>query len=195
MRTLRSNDKRFAIWQAQAGICAICGKRMDAEDWEIDHKKPYSKGGETERFNEQAVHKLCNRRKGVSEPILKVIKLLSDNRRPQIFWAINKVVENWTNDLPSTSCCIPPRFGKSDVIRGSALELQEIGAPPSIVVAPWDFLVNQIKDEKKYNEMRARFDIPREAKFATFRRESKLTTDRWWQLEAGAPTLISMTIG
>src|SRR5262249_41377740 len=122
-------------------------------------------------------------------------KLLSDNRRPQIFWAINKVVENWTNDLPSTSCCIPPRFGKSDVIRGSALELQEIGAPPSIVVAPWDFLVNQIKDEKKYNEMRARFDIPREAKFATFRRESKLTTDRWWQLEAGAPTLISMTIG
>jgi 5-methylcytosine-specific restriction endonuclease McrA len=64
-RLLRSNRQRYQIWKSQSGRCAICKKPM-GDDFEIDHRKPVKKGGVTAYHNLQAVHPLCNRKKGAS---------------------------------------------------------------------------------------------------------------------------------
>jgi hypothetical protein len=196
-RTLRPNNERYAIYQSQGGICALCGKRMDEDDWEIDHIEAFVAGGETIRANLQAVHKSCNRKKGatVTSSGLKVIELLSGNKRPQIYRTVETIVDRWVSEEQSTSVNFPPRFGKSDLIRCSAIELQEIGAPPSIVLNAWILLVQQIADEERYKAMRIRYAIPEEQRFVVHPQELKLISSNWWRQTSGTPTLISMTIG
>jgi 5-methylcytosine-specific restriction endonuclease McrA len=62
-RTLRSNRQRYQIYRSQNGLCGICHEPLGAE-FEIDHKYPVTKGGQTEYQNLQATHRRCNRRKG-----------------------------------------------------------------------------------------------------------------------------------
>jgi superfamily II DNA or RNA helicase len=49
------------------GVCAICGAPLD-RNWEADHVIPYSKGGETDTRNGQALCQSCNRSKGNTVP-------------------------------------------------------------------------------------------------------------------------------
>jgi 5-methylcytosine-specific restriction endonuclease McrA len=62
-RTLRSNRQRYQIWKAQNGLCTICGEPL-SDKFEIDHDRPFSKGGETVYYNLKATHRRCNRKKG-----------------------------------------------------------------------------------------------------------------------------------
>jgi 5-methylcytosine-specific restriction endonuclease McrA len=64
-RFLRSNRQRYQIYRSQNGLCGICRKPLD-DDFEIDHRKSKKKLGPTAYHNLQAVHPLCNRRKGAS---------------------------------------------------------------------------------------------------------------------------------
>ena len=70
---IETDDRRFFteaqkqfIWHNSPNkICAICGKEIERyEDYEPDHKIPWSKGGPTSITNAQLVHKTCNRKKG-----------------------------------------------------------------------------------------------------------------------------------
>ena len=63
-RTFNKKEK-WALYIIQKGKCAICGKELGHNwKWHGDHIKPFSKGGETDVINGQALCALCNEKKG-----------------------------------------------------------------------------------------------------------------------------------
>jgi len=64
-RFFTEQQKQFIWHNSPNKICAICGKEIKRyDDYEPDHKIPWSKGGHTSITNAQLVHKICNRKKG-----------------------------------------------------------------------------------------------------------------------------------
>lgn len=57
-----NNAERAALYIAADGKCQSCGIELD-DTWEPDHVMPYSKGGDTDVLNGQALCRSCNRRK------------------------------------------------------------------------------------------------------------------------------------
>lgn len=56
---------KYEVMQASDGWCGLCNKRIEpGEEVEVDHKTPWSLGGETTRDNLWVVHRTCNRVKG-----------------------------------------------------------------------------------------------------------------------------------
>ncbi len=66
-----------ALWQAQAGCCALCGEAMPRQRFElaharlwtrlrptVDHVRARARGGSDAPENLQLVHAACNRLKG-----------------------------------------------------------------------------------------------------------------------------------
>jgi 5-methylcytosine-specific restriction endonuclease McrA len=62
-RELYQQRKRIA-WEKQGKICPICKKRLTWADATTDHIRPRSLGFDDREENIQAVHYLCNIRKG-----------------------------------------------------------------------------------------------------------------------------------
>lgn len=55
--------QRQVIYRRGNGICAFCGKPCEWNNWEADHKIPWSKGGKTEIENGQVLCPTCNAKK------------------------------------------------------------------------------------------------------------------------------------
>lgn len=53
-------DVRRIIYLRNGGRCAICGKRMDLDNCNLDHRIPLSKGGRDNVENLDCVHIQCN---------------------------------------------------------------------------------------------------------------------------------------
>ena len=68
--SLVTTNKRIAIFIRDRGICQYCGVELDAEknSWEIDHKIPSSKGGESLIDNLLLACGKCNRNKSNKSP-------------------------------------------------------------------------------------------------------------------------------
>jgi 5-methylcytosine-specific restriction endonuclease McrA len=65
-RDLYQSRKRIA-WEAQGKLCAICHKTLAFSDSQVDHKEPRGMGAgkiDDRQENIQAVHPICNSRKG-----------------------------------------------------------------------------------------------------------------------------------
>lgn len=191
MRFLRSIRHRYWIWKAQNGFCAICHEPL-GNRFHIDHVKAWARGGKTVRENLQATCAPCNLRKGSDMPLFYMKKPDGD-RRPETLEAIELALSRYMGGEVSTAAMFPPRWGKSTIIRGAALELRKAGAPTSIVLAPWELLADQIKDVDDIRDMYRRYSIRHDAEF-TVKRVHDLPTDEWWKLTDGIPTLISMTL-
>ena len=58
--------QRQVIYRRDNGICRICGKKCEWNDWEADHINPWSKGGKTEIENGQVLCPTCNSKKSDS---------------------------------------------------------------------------------------------------------------------------------
>lgn len=58
-----NRKQKQSLFLIADGTCQICGESLK-DDWEADHIKSYSKGGETELINGQALCRKCNRMKG-----------------------------------------------------------------------------------------------------------------------------------
>lgn len=58
-----NTSQRVALYLVSDGVCSECGKELPA-GWHGDHVRPYSKGGETDVLNGQALCPSCNLRKG-----------------------------------------------------------------------------------------------------------------------------------
>lgn len=55
-----ATDVRRMIYLRNGGRCAICGKRMDLDNCNLDHRIPLSKGGRDNVENLDCVHVQCN---------------------------------------------------------------------------------------------------------------------------------------
>jgi len=58
-----NEEERRIAWANSDKKCNICGKKVDWEEYELDHKIPFSKGGKTSLENSQVTHKSCNAQK------------------------------------------------------------------------------------------------------------------------------------
>lgn len=58
-----TSDQRAVIYRLGNGICAVCGEKVSEEEFEADHKKPWSKGGLTQIANGQVLCSNCNKHK------------------------------------------------------------------------------------------------------------------------------------
>src|SRR5712691_3359523 len=123
---------------------------------------------------------------------LKHVKLLPANGRPKVFYDVENVVDSYSQGREGYSNSHPPRYGKTDIIRCSTLELCALGAPPSIAIVPWTILAEQIKSKTKVAVMYVRYGIPRTVPFLMHRIQS-FKSSSWWRPEAGAH-LLSVTI-
>jgi superfamily II DNA or RNA helicase len=103
----------------------------------------------------QALCPACNLKKG------KTMEINLDKARPGQANAISTIVERITTDKTHTSIVLPTRYGKSDVIRLSALQLfaNKI-VSGSIVLSPGGDLRNQIVRASKVRDMCDRYGIP-----------------------------------
>ncbi len=55
--------QRQVIFRRGNGICRLCGRKCEWNDWEADHIIPWSKGGKTEIENGQILCPSCNSKK------------------------------------------------------------------------------------------------------------------------------------
>ena len=55
-----ATDVRRMIYLRNGGRCAICGKRLDLDNCNLDHRIPLSKGGRDNVENLDCVHVQCN---------------------------------------------------------------------------------------------------------------------------------------
>lgn len=52
------------VYERDEGVCGICGKPVDRDEYELDHIVPTSRGGPHCYANVQLSHPPCNRSKG-----------------------------------------------------------------------------------------------------------------------------------
>lgn len=56
-------EQRAVIYRLGNGVCALCGSPVSEQDFEADHKIPWSKGGVTQISNAQVLCSACNKKK------------------------------------------------------------------------------------------------------------------------------------
>jgi len=71
-----SRAEEKAIYNKYKGKCAICGRRTEFFDGEVDHIKPLSKGGSNSPSNLQWLCSRCNKLKGRNRTNAQVRELL-----------------------------------------------------------------------------------------------------------------------
>ena len=66
---------------SNASVCAICGKPVDIDNANIDHKIPWSRGGSNSSDNLRVTHKNCNTLKGnfTDAELLNLISDIGEN--------------------------------------------------------------------------------------------------------------------
>jgi superfamily II DNA or RNA helicase len=78
--------------------------------------------------------------------------------RPQIQAAVEEIIDRHNSGQVTTSIVLPPRVGKSNVIRLAAMELMQTRrACAALALAPWDNLADQLVDESKVSDMLTRY--------------------------------------
>ena len=125
--------ERFALWAADDGRCAECGRVLEA-GWHADHVFPFSKGGATDVTNGRATCPTCNLQKGAR----------SVPQKPLHNWQ-KRALDKWTaHDLRDFLMEATPGAGKTRVeAEISARELESSTVERVIVVVPTSSLRDQ----------------------------------------------------
>jgi hypothetical protein len=126
--------------------------------------------------------------------MLRFAKQLPTNKRTKIIEAVHLICSRYEADEPLTTIMMPPRYGKSSVIRLGAMELHATTKLPAVMMAPWSDNVDQIKETEPIKDMYECYGIPAGVPFTSHRCRA-LKSNNWWKTEQGIPTLITCTIG
>lgn len=55
---------RLKVWERDRGVCHICKRTCDPENWHLDHVTPIARGGQHSYANVAVSHPFCNMSKG-----------------------------------------------------------------------------------------------------------------------------------
>lgn len=153
MRTLRSKRLRSILYRNADGKCQMCGCELGPE-WHADHIIPWAITRRTNVHEMQALCPKCNLKKG-SRMIVDLASARPGQRR-----AIQAIRERVAVGETHTSVVLPTRYGKSDVIRISALQLYaDNAACGSIVLSPGGDLRSQVVRKSKLQDMCRRYGV------------------------------------
>lgn len=133
-----STRQRIALYLASGGACALCGATLQA-GWHGDHRTPYSKGGETDVLNGQALCPMCNLRKGDT--------VLTPWTRDLRDWQKNAYYEYFTANKRNFLMVATPGAGKTIAAARIAHHLLSTDAVERVViVCPSEHLKRQWHD-------------------------------------------------
>ena len=59
---------RAEIFERDGGVCHVCHKKVDPNNWHLDHLVPLARGGEHSRVNVAIAHPKCNMRRSAYGP-------------------------------------------------------------------------------------------------------------------------------
>jgi len=126
--------------------------------------------------------------------MLSLKHITKDGGRPPIPEAIATTVERYINGYSSIGHVLPPRVGKSSIIRGAALELGSIGAPFVLCLCPWKNLATQLTRTDKTKDFIKHYGVVLDKPFSS-QAITKISHSDFYVREGGVPTLLSCTIG
>jgi len=171
-RTVRSPRRRALLWDGAEGRCPQCGEPLE-EKWEGDHVIPWSVIQRSNVHEMQALCPPCNRAKGATVVAAEsnidgatdgakapfgVMDL--SKARPGQIGAIRVVLNRVTHGEAETSIILPTGYGKSDVIRASAIALWRLGTVGcSLVISPNEYLRDQMVKKSAVTETLTRYRL------------------------------------
>lgn len=160
-RFLRKPALRNALYRSADGRCQHCGTPLP-DDWHADHVEPWSKTHRTNLFGMQALCPDCNRTKGARMNSSVSINLNTPPMRPgqrtaiQVIWDIIR-----TRRKSTATIVLPTRYGKSDVIRASAVGLMADNlVSRAVILEPASNLVTQVLDKASIALAVERYSLP-----------------------------------
>ena len=127
------------------------------EDWEIDHAEPWRITHRTNPYELQATHRRCNREKGGKVDFeIRRWELLR-RRQQQAIELTERRVERGEK---TTAIVLPCRYGKSDVIRLTAVKLWALGtACTSLALSPGENLRDQLGSAARWSLAFRRYKV------------------------------------
>jgi len=60
-KTVPKKLLRQSVWKRDKGICRVCGRKVDRQDWALGHNRARSRGGKLTFKNTYVCHPSCNR--------------------------------------------------------------------------------------------------------------------------------------
>jgi 5-methylcytosine-specific restriction protein A len=66
-RTRWTAKRRAALFLAHAGVCHICGGKINGEGWDVEHVIPLAMGGDDDEANCAPAHLKCHRAKTATD--------------------------------------------------------------------------------------------------------------------------------
>ena len=91
--------------------------------------------------------------------MLNLKHLTKDGGRPPITKAVSLTLDRYLNGHSEVGHVVPPRVGKSSIIRGAAMELTTAGAPFVLCLSPWTNLADQITSKQKTEEFMRHYGV------------------------------------
>ena len=157
-RFLRSPALRNVLYESAGGRCTRCGDLLP-DDWHADHVEPWRRTHTTNVFDMEALCPKCNRAKGAKMDSSASINLNAG--RPGQREAVQKIWDIVRTMKRTATIVLPTRYGKSDVIRVSAVGLMADNlVSRAVILEPASNLVVQILDKAKMEEAVTRYTLP-----------------------------------
>ena len=152
--TRRFNKKqRIALELNGQGLCQLCGVKLP-KHWHADHVYPYSKGGDTDVINGQALCPHCNMTKGNKTPMKKIT--LRSWQQKAFDEAIQSMQEQklfLTHATPGGGKTIHGLSVADQMIKDGTITHVVVLAPSTSLVQQWSKDAKQFYDFELKNSM------------------------------------------
>ena len=124
----------------------------------------------------QALCPACNKKKGNKMPEYSGLSMNLDAFRPGQRGAYDTIVEGIRSGKDSLGIVLPPRYGKSDVMRMSAIRLiKDRIISRAFLITPNSILTAQLLNQKKLSDMQRRYGLDPSMRISTAAVEKKPT--------------------